>query len=296
MKKTFFTGIAFIALALTSCGNDSDDNTQGGGNRVALQVTSGIQTRASGNTWDKGDGIGIFSTDAAGTYANVEYTTASGDGAFAPSGTTIYLPTDGSSLGFVAYYPYVALADNKTYTVDVTDQSNQAAIDLMAAAGRTADRTSPAVAFNFVHKLSKVEIALNPGAGMTAGELAGITVELTNQQPKATFDVTVPTMSVMPDTDAAPVDITLHTADDGRSSEGILLPNDGYSGMALKITLSDGKSGFTWPLSESKESDKFEAGNKYLYTITVNKTALEVTATITDWTPGNGDGETGSAE
>lgn len=296
MKKTFFTGIAFVALALTSCGNDNDEITQGGSSRVALQVTSGIQTRASGASWDQGDGIGIFSTDAAGTYTNVKYTTASGDGAFAPSGTTIYLPTDGSSLGFVAYYPYAALADSKTYTVDVTDQSNQAAIDLMAADRRTADRTSPSVAFNFVHKLSKVEIALNPGSGMTSGELAGITVELTNQQPKATFDVTVPTMSVMPDPNAAPVDITLHTAADGRSSEGILLPNNGYDGMVLKITLSDGNSEFTWPLSESKESSKFEAGNKYLYTITVNKTALEVTATITDWTPGNGDGETGSAE
>ena len=40
----------------------------------------------------------------------------------------------------------------------------------------------------------------------------------------------------------------------------------------------------------------FEAGKKYLYTINVNKAEISVTATITDWEPGNNGGESGYAE
>lgn len=49
-------------------------------------------------------------------------------------------------------------------------------------------------------------------------------------------------------------------------------------------------------LSQSLKATKFEAGKKYRYIITVNKTAIDVTSSITDWEPGNKDGETGDAE
>ena len=46
----------------------------------------------------------------------------------------------------------------------------------------------------------------------------------------------------------------------------------------------------------AKDLDKFEAGKKYVYDITVNRTGLGVTSTIEDWTPGNGEnGEQGEA-
>jgi len=65
--------------------------------------------------------------------------------------------------------------------------------------------------------------------------------------------------------------------------------------MTLHLELADGGSFFNWDLNNSI-ADKFEAGKKYVYDITVNRSRLDVTAIIEDWTPGNGEnGEQGEA-
>ena len=282
-------------LSLSACSNEEihmDDA------RVALQVTSGIQTRAYDDQWEEKDDIGIFGFtqgDApAQAYTNVRYVTTGGDGAFTPDGTTIYLPTDGSSLDFVAYYPHTTDLENGIYTVDVENQSDQSTIDLMAASKLSANRSKNTVAFNFEHKLSKIVFNFTAGVGMDESELAGMKVQLTNQQTLATFNVTQPDGEVVVGTNT-PATLTLNTDADGTSSEGIVLPSANFDGMTLHLELSDGSSFFNWDLNNSK-ADKFEAGKKYVYDITVNRSGLGVTATITDWTPGNGEnGEQGDA-
>ena len=68
--------------------------------------------------------------------------------------------------------------------------------------------------FNFEHKLSKIVLNFADGDGITLSELAGMKVQLTNQQTKATFDVTKPDGEVVVGTDS-PIDITLFTDADG---------------------------------------------------------------------------------
>ncbi len=297
MNKKTFSAVALATLLLTACQNDEE--TMQTDTRVALQVTSGIQTRAFDNQWEKNDAIGIFGFTQGDAptqaYSNVRYVTTGGNGTFTPDGTTIYLPTDGSSLDFVAYYPYTATAmTDGVYTVNVTDQSDQSTIDLMAAGTQTVDRTDPTVTFNFEHKLSKIVFNFTAGVGMDESELAGMKVQLTNQQTLATFDVTQPDGEVVVGTNT-PATLTLNTTDDGMSSEGIVLPSANFDGMTLHLALVDGGSFFNWDLNNSS-ANKFEAGKKYVYDITVNRTGLSVTATITDWAPGNGEnGEQGEA-
>ena len=125
------------------------------------------------------DDIGIFgfTQEDAPTqaYTNVRYVTTGGDGVFTPDGTTIYVPTDGSSLDFVAYYPHTtSLTADGIYAVDVTNQSIQKDIDLMAASKLSANRSKNTVAFNFEHKLSKIVLTFKPGDGMALSELAGM--------------------------------------------------------------------------------------------------------------------------
>ena len=286
------------SLSLTSCQNDEE--TMQTDARVALQVTSGIQTRAYDATWEANDEIGIFGFtqgDApAQAYTNERYVTTGGNGTFTPGGTPIYLPTDDSYLDFVAYYPHTtSLTADGIYAVDVTNQSIQKDIDLMAASKLSANRSKNTVAFNFEHKLSKIVLTFKPGDGMALSELTGMKVQLTNQQPKATFDVTQPDGEVVVGTNT-PATLTLNTDADGMSSEGIVLPSANFDGMTLHLELSDGGSFFNWNLNKSQNADKFEAGKKYVYDITVNRSGLGVTATITDWTPGNGEnGEQGEA-
>ena len=68
-KKTFAAMLFAAAFTLTACTND-DIPAQD--NRVALQVSSGIQSRAYDNQWEAGDRIGI--------YAFTEGTTTVADG------------------------------------------------------------------------------------------------------------------------------------------------------------------------------------------------------------------------
>ena len=298
MRATkIYPAAALLALSLVACNNE--EITPNPDTRVALQVTSGIQTRAYNATWEAGDDIGIFGFTQGDAptqaYTNVRYVITGGDGAFTPDGTTIYLPTDGSSLDFVAYYPHATDLENGIYTVDVEDQSDQSTIDLMAAGTQTANRIKNTVTFNFEHKLSKIVLTFKPGDGMALSELTGMKVQLTNQQTLATFDVTQPDGEVVVGTNT-PATLTLNTDADGTSSEGIVLPSANFDGMTIHLELSDGGSFFNWDLNNSQNADKFEAGKKYVYDITVNKTRLDVTATITDWTPGNGEnGEQGNA-
>ncbi len=283
-------------LSLSACSNEEMPVDDG---RVALQVTSGIQTRAFDDQWEADDRIGIFGYKGTEVWSdNVQYVTSNGgsNGSFAPAPdeTTIYLPVDDSSVDFVAYYPYTKSIAENSYPVDVTNQDDQSAIDLMAAGKQTADRINSKVAFNFVHKLSKVVFNFTQGDVMSASELADMTVQLTGQQTQATFDVTKPDGEVSVTT-GTPATLELKTTEDGTSSEGIVLPNEDIDNMTLRLELADGSSSFEWSLANSK-AEKFEAGKKYVYDITVNRSGLGITSDITNWGPGNGEnGESGNA-
>lgn len=301
MKKQALLIFASAAL-LAGCSSEENEGMAMDDGRVALQVSSGIdvQTRAHDDSWDIGDAIGIYMLDGdAPESGNRKYTTKDGkhEGSFtADKGQTIYFPTSGDTRDFIAYYPWRDLKGSTTYNVDVTSQTFQEAIDLMGAAKVTGkSKSDPAVAFTFTHKLVKLYMTIKPdGSSLNFSDLAGLKVTITNQRTKATYDV-LAGGGVTVDTTGNAEEITLKTVADGTISEGIVLPAEDTAGMLLTFELGSGET-FTWAVKNAEKSKSFIAGNKYLYTITVGKTALEVTSTVTDWTPGNDDGESGSAQ
>ena len=302
-----FRSAAFCAAAflLAGCGNDNESATpDGNGSRVPLEVTGGIraQTRAADAAWAASDAIGIYmlksgTTDIAESAANRRYTTAQGDGRFsADTGTSIYYPIDGSKVDFLAYYPHSAsgVADGK-YALDLSDQSHLPAIDLMSASVSGKDKSAPGVAFNFHHLLTKLELVNTPGTGINASELEDMTVEITGQRTTASYDILFETLDVAD----ATATLTLNTSADGKKSAAILLPNTETAvnpivpGRQLVFTLKTGGEKFYWNIPDDKS---FNAGEKNIYTITINRSGLEVTSSITDWTSGNGTGEEGNAQ
>lgn len=299
-------GAAFCMVMFLAggCSSDSEKDVPEGDGRVPLVVSSGIdvQTRAHDKTWEAGDAIGIYMLNGADTEAaNKLYTTGkeSTSGVFAAAeGNTIYFPIDGTTRDFVAYYPYrdLGMGNTTTYTVDVSDQSSQQNIDLMGAAKVTGKhKNDPKVEFVFTHKLVKLALTIQAdGTSLTAEKLEGMTVKLTNQRTQATYDV-VAGGSVTVDTQTAPATLVLETNPKGTSAEGIVLPNDDTQGMELEFHLQGGAT-YTWAVNEAEKSQQFNAGSKYIYTITICNTGVEVTSTITDWTSGNGNGESGSAQ
>lgn len=312
MKTTKFFTTMLAAMALTACSNEETINEGATNDRVALQVTSGIQTRAIGSTWQKDDAIGIYMLKAGGTViaenaTNKRYTTDAESNAFkAEDYETIYFPVDGSDVDFIAYYPQQTLTDG-SMTINVSSQTSLPKIDLMTAKVQSADskkynKSQPNVAFNFSHKLTKIELNIAYGTGLTAKDLEGLTVEITNQRTKASYTPLTETLTL--NTDQTPQAVTFNTAENGMTAEAILLPNSEVfnpqiANRQLVFTLKnpgvDGKTEvFRWSIIDEKD---FKAGERNIYNITINRTGLTVTATIEDWNPGNGlNGEGGSAE
>ena len=289
---------------LAGCTGEGDETMPEKDGRVALKVSSGIevQTRAHDEQWDAGDAIGIYMLDGeTAEDTNRKYTTESTgtSGSFnAADGQTIYFPVDGSQRDFIAYYPYRTELTGNLYAVDVSNQAVQKDIDLMGAekvTGKT--KNDPAVAFEFQHKLVKLYLTIKPDdVSLFADDMEGLEIDITNQKTKATYDVVAGDAISVNTEDNTPTSVRLLTDADGTSSEGIVLSNATTEGMQFVFRLKNGPV-FTWDIRKAVLSQSFKAGSKYVYTISIGLTGIEVTSSIEDWTPGNGDGgETGSAE
>lgn len=293
--KVFAMCGIIAALSLTGCSNE--ETTYNEDNRVALRVSSGIQTRAVDDMWESDDAIGIYMLDKGNldTYANIQYTTQDNDrdGSFAPANETIYLPTDGSERDFIAYYPWTNALKDNVYTIDLTKQDDQSAIDLMVAEKVTGiSRYKNSAEFQFAHKLSKIVMAIEPGADISESDLEGIEIRLTNQHTTGTYDVLNGSAAVAGQTTGY---IALKVGEKGTSAEAIVFPSANYNGMNFEFTTKY-VGYYSCPVPNTHATD-FMAGKKYKYTIIINKTGLNVSAEITDWQTGNGaGGDTGYAE
>lgn len=304
MKKQALICALLATVLLPGCSEDGENTPQSTDGRVAIEATSGIQmnTRAYDKTWEANDAIGIYmlngnATDGDGNRKYTTALTAENVSFTAAEGQTIYFPVDGSQRDFVAYYPYrETLVDGNVYTVNVSDQASQKDIDLMGAAKvERKDKLNPQVAFVFTHKLVKLDIAIKAdGTSLTDADLAGTTVNITHQQTDATYNVVTGGEATV--TTGTPTEIRLHT--DGLKAEGIVLPAATTAGMELMFTVPNlDNQKFHWNVNSAEKSKEFEAGSKYLYTITIGKAGVEVSSTVEDWAPGNGaGGETGNAQ
>lgn len=224
-KKLFF--FVAITLVLAACNKEgTPDDTPLSDGRIPLNVTSYINqiTRAAGTQWTVGDAIGIYMFDTGGTTVtagaeNRRYVVSNtAQGVFVPAvDATIYFPVNASEVDLIAYYPQKALLDN-SFRVSVGNQTSLPAIDLMRAAKvAQKSKNTPDVAFNFAHRLFKLELtSITPGTGV--GSLAGLTVQISGQRTEADYDVVTNVLIVDTNTSA---NIALNTAADGSSAEAI---------------------------------------------------------------------------
>ena len=281
MMKTNYLFIGMAALMIAACSNNENEPQVDDG-RIAVSFAGEITLpRATTDTWEANDGIGIYMlehgmktvTDGA---TNRKYVTTAGDGKFTPAGTeqTIYFPLNADKkVDFIAYYPQTDLTVH-IYKVDVSDQKVPADIDLLRSDNATGkDKSTNTVDLKFFHRLSRVEVELTAGEGVSDAELAGMGITLSKQPVKADFDVLQNTLTAGQDL----ATLTLNTA------SAIILPQEGASGRSLELTLTGGTV-LTWPV----EADRtFEQGKKTIFNITLKRTPVgtevEVNATIQPW-------------
>lgn len=277
LSNLFYLG-ALSALVLTGC-KDNDDNSEWMTDGVVFTShIEGMVSRASGSAWSDGDKVGIYMNAGGTDFENYEYT-ASADGALTAAGKTLKYPEEGTA-DFFAYYPYQTSISNKTYAVNVSDQSDPTKIDLLYAT-KTGISNGEAVNFAFSHQLS--QIVINVSHDETIASLNGLKIQVKGMNTQASFALADGTLTP---TDNK-TDFAMNVNAEGTTAEAIVIPTADLTGAELVFTLADGKS-FGWDLTQSAVSS-FDKGTKYTYEASLSMTNGQPSAdmgnaTIDDWT------------
>lgn len=258
----------------------------GGGTEAVISAGISNNTRAEDNHWDPNDEIGLAMLVRNGTEIiddifNYEYYTPTGGKAFIPfsSASRVFFPMDGRSVSFRAYYPYYPdMTGNMVLPVSIADQTVLPDIDLMSAEHISGfSKDDPNVELRFHHRLSKIIFNFNVQDGIY--DPNSIDVNIKGMLGSGTYDLLGEKLTVDGNSGG---DIALRNAKPGENKYGIVMPRPAGQGVVFEFTTPDGVT-FTAPMDGSME---LRPGYKYIFTVNVLKTEVEISAEIEDWIEG----------
>ena len=274
MKMKSLLGIMLSLSILQSCRNDETNIIQNEVNQNGITFSSVIDdtqnSRAYDTSWEKNDVIGVFmlaNSNQSVLATNIPYVTSKGDGYFVSQHSPIYYPEDNSAVDFIAYYPYNENINEYTnYTIDLSNQSKQNAIDLMTAVNLTNRKLeSPQGNLQFKHLLAKLVLNLKSTSGSS---LKGIKASVSGLQVKGTANLSNGTITPSGET----ATFSLHINEDATQAEAILLPQNLNENLKIKLELNGQSKEI-----DTKISGNIEQGNKYIYNVNVNYQGGEIT-------------------
>lgn len=294
MKNYLKSTILLLPFALLAGCSEEQTTGQNPNEPVAVSLTAGIGnmtiTRMLDGKWETGDAIGLCMnpTGTAETINGVfnycyKITSAGANGKLSPDGTanTAYFPADGSKVDFLAYHPYKANALTRDFTLPV-DVSRQPATDLLTARTNGHDRTAPAIALSFGHRLVKLIFTLKGSGSLTNDLLAGAHLVIKGMDTQASCLLTDGSITGH----TATQDITVPLNAQGTTGEAIVLPRAAAQGVSYVVTLADGNA-YTAYMSAEQE---LKAGTKNTFNLTLQPVPsivpVIVSATVEPWKDG----------
>ena len=300
----FFTKAAIAAIvlpwAMMSCNNDKevDDHTI-----VELLLTSGVElsTRAAFPGTDvqipSGEQVYVYVDEAGGAVQLYQKNTMTADGnGNLTGGTRMNYPVNGNNVDiyalhtnatFATAYPTTAL----THTVN-SDQrtlAGYAPSDLLYAKRTNVAKTPNPILLTFNHLLSKIQVAVVAGEGLTAANILGITIGGTRPQAQFTLTKAIASnaVAITAAGTAAPItigaDVSTNFTTNIRYNDAVIVPQTIAANTPLITVQLSGGSNLVY---RTPASTTFERGKKYIYQITANSTGLTLTTIIVDWEPG----------
>jgi hypothetical protein len=285
MKKILLTLVA-IAM-LVSCSTEQERNNL----PVEIKFTSNItqnQSRVSGT--DANLLVGIYMIKAnPGTLAaeniledNKPYKALADEiTSIVPAdGIPLLYPDDNSSVKFISYYPYnTSVGSDYKLPINVSNQSNQSAIDVLYSSVTTAsyDRSSSIVPLWFDRKLVKLVFYISNSESVTEPVANGITVAVSNQKTEGTLNLADGTVIASGAT-------TTITASGGAIVEMIVFPTTSTSGVEFTLTNNAGQS-----FTVAAPSGDWQSGSKYAFYVTLksadssDSSDVDIMSIITPW-------------
>ena len=307
-RMKFFTRIAFLAIvlpwAITSCNKINDEETSDN-QKVELRLTSGgeVMFRSTFSGADTqipaGENVMVYVDEAGGAVNLYQKNTLVADGSgHLNGGTPMFFPQSGNNVDVFALHTNAALTAaypttplTHTVSADQTTLAGYELSDLLYAKTTNAGKNMNPIPLTFYHLLSKLQVAVEAGAGLTAGDIAGITINGTKLQATFTLDKsTAPNqIAVGPVSTASPSPITISAdvsadfyAADIKYNDAIIVPQTLVANTAfITVQLKGGGNLFYRLPAETT----FLSGKKYEYRIVANLGGLTLTTTVMDWDP-----------
>lgn len=300
MRIFVLLGALACAVLFSSCSNEDEipNNEERPVSFTSSIAGQALQqnvpgTRVTAGPWAEGAQIGVFmvnhgQTTVALNAANKKFTTALGDGNFsAVTDNHIYFPAS-SNVDFIAYYPYredVTLSTPISLGIGTTQTaSNQQEADLLwAATSRTVaagyNKSSGLVALAFAHMYSKLVLNCKGDSSVGDSFTTGMTVTIKGMYTTNTFNFSTGTLSAPADV-ANIIPRALASAPEGfaASYDAIIVPA-AYLVNTVTVEFAVDGDTFIWNVPATT----FEGGKQYTYGITLKRTGVGSTGTITDW-------------
>ena len=293
MKIQLLSAMAVAALVFSSCSKDKikedikDESIQFSGKITNLKATAGNLSAVS--SWAANDAIGVFmleqGTQVISENAMNRKYVSNGTTFLAEAGQEIYYPVSPIPVDFISYAPFkTGTSISSPLAIDLTNQSNQAAIDLLWAKSNNAGvgflKTSGiSVPLTFDHKLSKIIIKPTASAGLSSTDpsWASMVVGINNLNSKASFDLYTGLVSNPTNV----VTINPKSTVAGQTYEAIVLPSNNPTAGAFTFTFLINGATYTY---RSAINEHFEAGKEYTYNLSITKTGVHLgSVTVTDW-------------
>lgn len=279
--------LPLVGMILLACEGEIIDPVRASKSIKLTAEIKGIRTRLSGSTWEKDDAIGVYmkkageSLNSALFEKNIHY--FYNDSGYFKSKyieQTIYFPFNGSNVDFIGYYPYRADISGFIFPVDLSMQSNQAAIDLMYSNNMTTrNMINPNVNMIFSHRLSKMSLKI---AHYRNVSLSNLSVFITRVPTVASFNLENGSLTISSETK----DIAMKVSVDGTAAEAILLPGTDLSGSELWFVIGNNEQIYRSPLTGILPADTLGFSVLHSLDITLftdEKIASFESSSITPW-------------
>ena len=298
--------VGVLPVALTSCdrgdkgGNGNEGPANGEG--TELRLSTGVETpsRAAFTAADTqipgGENVAVWVDETGGAvqlYGN-NVLTADGIGDL-DGGVRMFFPENGMSTDIYAIHTdaalgvaYPAAALTHTVRADQRALADYAASDLLYARTTNVAKTSSAIGMTFFHLLTKIQVAVKPGNGLTASDILGITIGGTKPDAVFTLDKSTAPAAIGVTAGGSVSDITtgVDVSDDfsaPRYNDAIIVPQS-VAGNTPFITVHLAGGDLTYRLPSTID---FASGKKYIYQVTANLSWIILKSSIEDWTPIN---------
>ena len=259
-----------LVVSMQGCSNEQSDEIS---STMELKLKGEIQTPMSGtrvnaNGFEANDKVGVYvsSTGSLGvqgnTLDNAAYTYSNGN-LNAPADSKVYWDSEDTRLAVYAYYPYSAtVADNSAYEFSVeanqSEEENFYNSDFITAKAEGIAPQATPVSLTFYHSLSKINVSLKAGKGITNDELVAAEKSFTIGGLVADGTINLATGVATSGTTKAAI---TPLESNGKDYSAIVYPQSGA--VTFYMELEDEIFSYTTNVN-------FAAGYQYQFNLTIN--------------------------